>query len=619
MPPHQGTHRPRRPPPLDAAFQPPPLFTPAGSSDWQPPPSPRVLHGLVVRLKYAGAYHLLPVEGFAAAAGGTHGLSVQHPEGGPEAPLLHVPISSVSDTSCLADDQWETAGRAEVAQLAALLQRRGLGWPVQQVRCRGVPCPVCMQAHKSWTDALLCTQMRIIALMCLVPSANVQVAAAAWRKKAALEWYAQHGAQPRAEQQQHLPALLQQLDDAAGIAGMQQQLELHLPPPQEQRQPQDPALMTTPPAGGPGQAVAPQASPHPSQPPGVNAEVSSILAMHSGAMSGTAVDLGSGGLCGPSDWQAAPRPPAAGLHTPAALGSSNVPDAAVVGIQRQLDELRQLLTRQQQQPQQAQQEVEVGSQWEVGRHQAAYSSPAWQQQGAIDPRISSHQLPALPHTSFAHRATPFTQPYGSPPFQQQANRHVGGDAGGGGCIVRLPGNPPLASAHRILSVTIRRAVPSSEQACHAKRAALTALLHCGLSSCAVDTFKQRPLALRELGPEIGQVRVCTWRLFLEAPPRQKSQQEAALACAQPARPILPVHGLDLCRPCLPLGHLPLFGAGLERQPGEAGSCRLPEPAQHAGRSGGPSLGGGCQRQPGAARAAAGAAAGGPLGGGVRPA
>lgn len=349
---------------------------------------------------------------------------------------------------------------------------------------------------------------------------RVQVAAAAWRKQAALEWYAQHGVQPPAEQQQHLPSLLQQLDDSAGIARMQQQIELHLPLPPQQGQPQDPAhhLMTTPAAGGPGQAVVLQASPHwdPSQPPGVNAEVSSILAMHSGAPSGTAADFSSARLCSLSDWQAAPRPPAAGAHTPAALGSSSVQDAAVVGIQRQLDELRQLLTRQQQQPQQAQQ-AGVGGQWEVGRHHAAYSSPALQQQGVGDPRTSSHQLPALPHTSFAHRATPFTQPDGSPPFQQQADRPVSG-----GCVVRLPGNPPLASAHRILSATIRRAVPSSEQACHAKRAALTALLHCGLSSCAVDTLTQRPLTLRELGPEIEQVRVCAWRLFLGTPPSQKS-------------------------------------------------------------------------------------------------
>ncbi|PRW57934.1 RNA binding rggm [Chlorella sorokiniana] len=165
------------------ASRPPTTSAAAAADDEQPPqPPPSVLRGLVVRLKYAGTYHLLPVEQLFAAADGKPGLAVASPDpqqqhGAP----LRVQLNSASGTNPLADDQWDAAGRAEVEQLAALLQQRGQ------------------------------------------PLSVAEVAAAAWRKQAALAWHAQHGALPPSEQQQHLPELLQQLADEEAIAELQQQ------------------------------------------------------------------------------------------------------------------------------------------------------------------------------------------------------------------------------------------------------------------------------------------------------------------------------------------------------------------------------------------------------------
>ncbi len=116
--------RPAAPCPLHASFM------PADSSGLEQP-LPSVLRGLIVRLKYAGSYHLLPVEQLVTAA---RGLAVASPETQQPAALLRVQLSSASGTNTLADGQWEAAGRAEVEQLAALLQRRGSILPAEQVR-----------------------------------------------------------------------------------------------------------------------------------------------------------------------------------------------------------------------------------------------------------------------------------------------------------------------------------------------------------------------------------------------------------------------------------------------------------------------------------------------------
>ena len=82
----------------------------------------------------------------------------------------------------------------------------------------------------------------------------VQAAAAAWRKQAALRWHAAHGRQPPEEQQALLEPLLAELQDAAGIAGMQEQLEAAAEEQQQQQQqpaespPQPPEQATPQPA-----------------------------------------------------------------------------------------------------------------------------------------------------------------------------------------------------------------------------------------------------------------------------------------------------------------------------------------------------------------------------------
>ncbi len=94
---------------------------------------PSVLRGLIVRLKYAGSYHLLPVEQLVTAADGARGLAVASPEAQQPSALLRVQLSSASGTNPLADGQWEAVGKAEVEQLAALLQQRGQPLSVAEV------------------------------------------------------------------------------------------------------------------------------------------------------------------------------------------------------------------------------------------------------------------------------------------------------------------------------------------------------------------------------------------------------------------------------------------------------------------------------------------------------
>ena len=154
---------------------------------------PNLARGLFVRLKY-GEYQLALVGAVAPppAPGGKPQVSVQLPldaAPGNEQPLLRtVPLSGVSGTDPLADEHWEVAGRAELQRLCAYHQQRGLVLPL--------------------ADA----------------------AAAAWRKRATLVWHSLHGGKPLQEQQTQLPALLQQLQDAAGPAEAQQWLEAELLP-----------------------------------------------------------------------------------------------------------------------------------------------------------------------------------------------------------------------------------------------------------------------------------------------------------------------------------------------------------------------------------------------------
>ena len=126
--PRPGTccsHSPtRRVSPATAALPPPPSL-PAAAAREQQAAAVSVLRGVVVRIKYGGAYSLLPVEQLFVAADGTPGLSVPSPEVKPETAALRVPLGSVSGTNSLADGQWEAAGQAEAAQLAALLRQRG--------------------------------------------------------------------------------------------------------------------------------------------------------------------------------------------------------------------------------------------------------------------------------------------------------------------------------------------------------------------------------------------------------------------------------------------------------------------------------------------------------------
>ena len=125
-----GAPQSTRPDITAAAAAPPAAAAAAGQ---EPPPS--LLSRLVVRLKYAGAYQLLPVEQLLVSAEGAHGLAVMSPDPQQRDALLRVSLSSASGTNPLTDEQWEAAGRAEVEQLAALLQQRGQSLSVAEVSC----------------------------------------------------------------------------------------------------------------------------------------------------------------------------------------------------------------------------------------------------------------------------------------------------------------------------------------------------------------------------------------------------------------------------------------------------------------------------------------------------
>ena len=110
-----------------------------------------MLRGAVVRIKYAAAYCLLPVEQLLVAPGRPPGLALPAPDGRPEAPPLRVSVSSVSGTDPLADGQWEVGGQAEAARLVALLQQRGQALPPTQVRLlpkRGAHVPAALRASQ---------------------------------------------------------------------------------------------------------------------------------------------------------------------------------------------------------------------------------------------------------------------------------------------------------------------------------------------------------------------------------------------------------------------------------------------------------------------------------------
>lgn len=93
-----------------------------------------MLCGLIVRVKYARIYHLLPVEGLVAAADGTHRLAVAPPTDTSPAAVLRVPVSSVSGTSPLEGQHWEASGQAEAARLAELLRQRDRPLLLREVR-----------------------------------------------------------------------------------------------------------------------------------------------------------------------------------------------------------------------------------------------------------------------------------------------------------------------------------------------------------------------------------------------------------------------------------------------------------------------------------------------------
>ena len=338
-----------------------------------------------------------------------------------------------------------------------------------------------------------------------------QAAAAAWRKKAALQWHLLRGAQPPEEQQRQLPALLQQLQDAQGIAMMARKLAPEAPllppappPPPAQQQAGTPVLAHRLHQFG---ASAPAAQPTPAA---RDAPSTGLHTPAAGAAAGAYAGAGGGSLV---DQYARLQQAAAGLPADAAAhsgGGTVGTAAAVADIQQQLHELRQLLAAQQQAQQGAQQQhqqqlhqhplgLAASSHWEAESHHGTHGRRAlYEEAHGWAPLPPGRQQELGPNWAAPYEArAPGDWQLAPPPT---APLH--GSSGGGGCTVRLPGDPPLPAALRILSATIRRAVPASERASAAKRAALVALLRCGLDSCARDTFQQRPVGLRELADEL---------------------------------------------------------------------------------------------------------------------
>ena len=230
----------------------------------------------------------------------------------------------------------------------------------------------------------------------------------------------------------------------------------------------------------------------------------------------------------------------------------------------------------------------AGQGWKAGRHPALLGSSTWQQPAMGSPRASSRLQRSPPHAMNLGSSS-LGQPnwLGSLPREQLPQRPPGLplDRGGDGpgssstCLVRLPGDPPLPAALRILSLTIRRAVPPSERSYAAKRAALTALLRCGLRSCGRDTFRQQPVALTELAAEMNQV--CRHAAFVAFTPNGCFHHLSSCLSSpvnlrpRDARHILP--SLTRCRPTL---HSPASARFDCRTAGAAAGWSRAPPSSH---------------------------------------
>lgn len=283
-----------------------------------------------------------------------------------------VPLTTVSGTNSLEDANWEALGRAELERLAAYMQGHGLELPLEEVRgveeCLVTQFAVCKCCAKLGVVEV-CTCM-LWSCFRSATSAIAQVAGSAWRKQAALAWHAQHGAAPPAVQQQHLPALLQQLADAAGIAGMQQRLEAAETSPRRQQQVAFTVSLPQQQAAGPagpappqpaaaaaavsGAAVQPQAAAAPpgrqveyhppSLPPAVAFQMPQQAAMLPSTAAGAAPPSAQQAFhpAGAAAWQApymsAPLPlfhPMAGQRHATCAGSNQLEAALPVGGQLQ--------------------------------------------------------------------------------------------------------------------------------------------------------------------------------------------------------------------------------------------------------------------------------------------
>ena len=379
----------------------------------------------------------------------------------------------------------------------------------------------------------------------------MQAAGIAWRKQAALAWHEQHGAAPPDEQQRHLPVLLQQLQDAAGIAEMQQQLE------PEQRQPQqhDVVIGTATAAAtaaqpSPAAAAVAAASPlQPQQPVAAAADAARpVKAAQDVAL--PALQVGSARSSAPAAQpgsmvqapalahtahasslvaqverlQAAAASLAAGGSSAGGSGGSAATAAALGEIQRQLRELQQLALPVQPQPSAAH-AVPHALPWPAPEQLAAAvqrpGSPACSQLlgGGFDGGRPAARSRQIPH-SWADPLAGLQPPGSFPPAGRRwpeataPARPPGVDVGNGSsgpCLVRLPGSPSLTGARAILAATLRRAVPPYERCFESKRAALGGLLRLGLSRSKAaqgsgGAFEQAPVELGDLADELQQVR-----------------------------------------------------------------------------------------------------------------
>ncbi|PSC73107.1 3-ketoacyl-thiolase peroxisomal [Micractinium conductrix] len=233
---------------------------------------PSVVRGLLVRYRLEGGYHLRQAQRAEVAPDGSGKplFLVQDPRPDARSPLRKIPIHSLSGTNTLVkDDQWDKAGRGEVAALIAFWRHRG-------------EAPTVAEA-----------------------------AAAAWRKQVALGWEAQYGGLPTEEVIRHLPMLLAVTRDAPSIVQAQKLFTAEpspvLPPVGSTRlrlavrtRPEEPPLPTS--------AYAP-ADPY----GGVGAARNAPTA--GGAYAGAPPDAGPGWYASPpaagARWDASPRANAA--------------------------------------------------------------------------------------------------------------------------------------------------------------------------------------------------------------------------------------------------------------------------------------------------------------------